>query len=85
MGYAGGRGRRHRGQRGMGLTVDHWLRLVALIALAPHAGAGAEETEACGRIGWNAVAVLLTAPCNAAAGALAARAGRRVTGRMGKE
>ena len=45
-----------------------------------HAGAGehaqeragasqhAEHTAKCGRVGWNAVAVLLTSPCNAAAG-----------------
>lgn len=30
--------------------------------------AAAAEAGSCGRVGWNAVAVLLTSPCNAAAG-----------------
>ena len=66
----------------MAMTVAHWLGL-ALVVLALHEAAAA--ASACGRIGWNAVAVLLTAPCNAAAGGLAgacrARAGG--TGRGG--
>jgi len=66
----------------MAMTVAHWLGL-ALVVLALHEAAAA--AAACGRIGWNAVAVLLTAPCNAAAGGLAgacrARAGG--TGRGG--
>ncbi len=63
------------------MTGSHWLGLV-LVVLELHASTAA--AAACGRIGWNAVAVLLTAPCNAAVG----RARRRVQGagwRRGQE
>jgi hypothetical protein len=69
------------------MAASHWQRrsrsreaaalIMALHILAPRTAAG--HAASCGRIGWNAVAVLLTSPCNAAAGHLAVR-GRWVRG-----
>ena len=42
--------------------------IAALLFLVVAMLAAAAEAGSCGRVGWNAVAVLLTSPCNAAAG-----------------